>query len=367
MSTKQVGILAAVAVALVLLMLALETQDTGTARSERLLPGLEAAANELREVRITAAKRIVTLRRDGGGKGDGDDDGNGNSDGDGWLVAERDGYPADLGRLRQLVRALAEARIVERKTADPANYDRLGVGDPAAGGDGSKVVLAGGGNEFAVILGDPEGDPARADFRYARVAGEAQSALIDRNPELPAGPAGWLDDALADIPASRVRRVRVSHADGETIVIEREGVEKEDAAEDGTGSEVPGDFAVLDVPEGRELKYDTIANGIGAALAGLDAEDVRRAPAEPGEAVTVTVFETVDGETVTVRVYEQAGSGDGTEGGTGDGDGTTAWIAIAAEPDVDGLNERAAGWQYRLPSFKLSPLTRRWEDLLKEP
>jgi hypothetical protein len=323
MSTKHVGILAAVAVGLILLMLALETDDTGTTAGQRLLPGLEAAANQLGEVRIASAEERVTLLRTDGS----------------WGIAERDGYPADIGQLRRLVLALAEARVVERKTANPDNYERLGVGDPAEGGDGERLVLRGDGAEFAVFLGDPE----RGDFRYARVAGEAQGVLIDRNPEVPAEPAAWLDGALTDLPADEVRRVTITHADGESVVIEKADAEQTD-------------FTVKGIPEGRELQYDTIANGIGGALAGLAAEDVRPAPDAPGEADTVTVFETFDGGTVTVTVHEADGDGE-----------PVSWVGITAEPDADGLNERTAGWEYRLPGFREDQLTRRWEDLLKAP
>lgn len=324
MSTRHVGILAAVAVGLVILMFALETDDTGPAADGgRLLPGLADAAVGLEEIRVQGpgADDDVTLRRDG----------------DAWTVAERDGYPADMATLRQLVLALAEAEIVEAKTADPASYERLGVGDPAEGGSGAKVTLEGGGESYAVILGDP----ARGDYRYARVAGDARSALIDRNPDLPDDVAGWLEDTLVDIPAGEIRRVRIAHADGETIVIGKDDVEQTD-------------FTVLDIPEGRELQYATVANGIGGALAGLTLDDVRSAPAEPAEPDATTVYETFDGTTVTVTVRAEAG-----------GDDAVSWFSFRAEPDLDGLNARSAGREYRLPAFRENQLTRRWEDLLK--
>jgi hypothetical protein len=325
MNTRHVGVLAAIVVGLVILLFALQTDDTGTAGSgERLLPGLETAANGLTRIRIDGPGGDVTLRR-----GDG-----------GWVIEERGGYPADIDTLRSIVLALAEARIVEQKTADPANYGRLGVGDPAEGGDGDKVMLESEGASFAVILGDP----ARDDFRYARVAGDARSVLIDRNPVLPDDVAGWLDDDLLDIDAGRVRRVTIRHDDGETIVIE-----KEDETQDA--------FTVLDVPEDRELQYASVADPVAGVLADLKLEDVRRAPVEPGEADTTAVFETFDGTTVTVTVDDWVGGGDDA--------GELSWVRFSAAPDIDGLNERTAGWEYRLPAYKRTQLVRRWEDLLK--
>ena len=44
-----------------------------------------------------------------------------------WVVVEQDGYPAATGKVNGLLIALAEARIVEEKTANPEFHARLGV------------------------------------------------------------------------------------------------------------------------------------------------------------------------------------------------------------------------------------------------
>lgn len=51
-----------------------------------------------------------------------------------WAVAERGDYPADVAKLRKLLLALGDARIVERKTSTPANFAIIGVEDPAQPG-----------------------------------------------------------------------------------------------------------------------------------------------------------------------------------------------------------------------------------------
>ena len=45
-----------------------------------------------------------------------------------WSVVERDGYPADVEKVRHTLIGLAEARIVEAKTANPEFYDPTGRG-----------------------------------------------------------------------------------------------------------------------------------------------------------------------------------------------------------------------------------------------
>jgi hypothetical protein len=37
----------------------------------------------------------------------------------------------------------------------------------------------------------------------------------------------------------------------------------------------------------------------------------------------------------------------------------------SARAEAESLNERLAGWQYRIPSYQMSQLTRRIEDMLK--
>jgi hypothetical protein len=331
MTRRTVQALVAIVIGLVLLLVVLQRDDRDDAvmGSRLLLPSVRDAANDVDEITIARpGDDAATLQRVD----------------DGWRIAERDGYPADVGRLRSLVVALAEARIVETKTANPDYYDRLGVGDPDDGGTGTKVTLDGPGFTHAVIIGDA----ARGEYRYARIPGEAASYLVDRNPDLPADPGGWLAPDIVDIDSGDVRRVTITHADGGTIVIE-----KTDATQT--------DFDVVGVPAGRQLSYPTVGNGVAGALSDLQLDDVRRRA--ESAAASAAVFETWDGLTVTVTVSVA-------------GDGDEAWLAFEAgaageDPGVaataDGINTRTAGWQYRVPDYKKNLLTRRWEDMLRSP
>jgi hypothetical protein len=197
------------------------------------------------------------------------------------------------------------------------------------------VTAAAGDVSHAVIFGTT----AQGDYRYARVAGEDQSWLIDQNPDIPATVGSWLESDIIDIDASRIKAVSVLHPDGEAIQIDK-------FAEEDT------DFRVTDIPDGRELSYSTVANGIGGALNDLDLDDVRAAlPAE--EAVT-TEFRTFDGLTIvarTIRVDDEN------------------WISFelsgADSEEATKLRSRIDGWQYKVADYKANLLTRRWEDILK--
>ena len=328
MTRRSVQVLAAAVVGLLLLFVVTQRSDRFETlpADVLLLPDFRSNANAVRRVEI---------RR----PGDEPADAIVQTDGE-WSVSARDGYKADFGKLSKLIIALAEARILEEKTSNPERYAALGVDDPLEGGGGTRLTVAGDDFSYAVILGDA----ARGDFRYVRLADANTSYLVDQALAIPEETTGWLNPGIVDIGSQRVRRVSISHADGECIVIEKD-------------SEEATDFSVLDVPEGRELSYESVGNSVGGALDALELEDVRKAV--DAQADTTTVFETWDGLTITVAILSAEDS---------------SWLSFAASAaadmsdnaDVVSINERVSGWQFRITDFKKNALTRRWEDMLRE-
>jgi hypothetical protein len=170
MSRRTVVVLAAALVVLLALVMFGQRGGTGPAGSgAAFLPDLEAALGDVE--RVTVAKgngeTVATLEKRP----------------DQWVVTDKHGYAANAAKLRQALTALAEAHVLEQKTANPALYSRLGVEDVTApDAAGISVALTAAGRELpTVILGNAEG----SKYRYARRAGEAQSYLIDRNPDVP--------------------------------------------------------------------------------------------------------------------------------------------------------------------------------------
>lgn len=399
MNPRNVKILAAVVLILFGTLFALNSADRSDspAGTEMLFPELKPRLNDLNEVTITDADGTLTLRRAPDGESDG------------WVSSEHDGYPADTAKLRQLLLAIADAQKLERKTSDPALYGRLGVADPAEE-DGGGVLVSAKGDDAAVsvILGDP----AQGNFRYARLPEEEQSWLINRNPGLPDDSAGWLVPEIVDIDASRIESVVIRHADGEEIRIRK-----------GTADDV--NYDVENIPDDRELRYPSVANGIAGVLADLTLQDVSSGD-RTGEDASVAEFRTFDGLELQVRIGrtgEAAGTGEedasraaeeeeywitleasaseasagapqptpetaaddaeseggepATEqGGASGNDGETGAAAADAgqagedRPDpaeeAAGINQRVGGWSYRIAGYKADQLTRRLEDLLSE-
>ena len=343
-----------------------------------LLPGLADDLDQVTQVAIMGAgsEPVATLLRG--------EDGN-------WSVAEKNGYPADVEKVHHTLISLAESRIVEPKTANPEFYDRLGVEDVGSGDAGGlSVTLSGTDSTANVIVGDSEG----AAQRYVRIAEQAESFLIDRDPEVGSETADWLATEILAIPGSRIARVTVTHPDGEVVSVSKADSEQTN-------------FDVEAIPEGRELQYASIANVMGTVLASLRLQDVEPLT-EPDVPVTVTEFVTFDSLAITAESFERDdepwvafraeyrppvetpdvetpdedsesdadadsesdseseqvpatddASGEGDEG-AGENDG----VDVAAEAAE--LDQRLAGWRYRIASYQFDQMTRRMDDLLRD-
>jgi len=213
-----------------------------------LLPQLRDEANDITTITISGAgKTWVTLKRTA----------------DGWVVAERAGYPADTAKLREYVLKLADASVVEAKTANPARYAELGVEDPGAGDAKSVLVtLSGMKAPLSLIVGAFNGGGGGGTF--VRRTGEAQSLLVKGNLLAEKDPAAWIRRDLAHIDAERIKQISITAPDGKTLRIAKE-----------TTSD--SNFRIADVPKGREPASDYVANGLGSGLSHLRIDDVAAA------------------------------------------------------------------------------------------
>jgi hypothetical protein len=372
-------------------------QSPATTVGAPIVPGLQEALNDVERVAVVKAggETVATLqKRD-----------------DAWVVSEKADYPADVAKLRKSLRAIAEAKIRETKTANPEFYDRLGVLDPAdEKATGVAVSITAPGKDFGtLILGDAEGTKQR----YARRASEPQSYLIDRDPEVPKNASQWLDARILDVRGDRVQQVTIRQADGETVTVSKPNREA-------------ANFDVAAIPKGRELLYPGVANVIGSALRELNLEDVERADGAAGERPVVVEFKTFDGLVVRATGAqrgddkwltfeasvdaEQAAKfpapaapgsdaaaapagNDGEQPAAASGSSEAAPAADAAAPAADAaapaasaaaaggeqqpaagpdpaaeaqrINERVGGWRYKIASFQYDQMTRRMADLLK--
>jgi len=337
-----------------------------------LLPDLGEDLDRISQVSVVGAglESVATLVRG--------DDGS-------WTVAEKDGYAADVEKVRQTLISLAEARIVEPKTANPDFYDRLGVEDveDAAAG-GVAVMLAGADTPVNVIVGNTEG----TSQVYIRGADQAQSFLVDRNPDVGNETTDWLTTEILAIPGTRMARVAVTHPDGEVVTVSKADSEQ-------------SNFDVEEIPPGREVQYASVANVMGNVLSNLNLQDVEPRT-EADEPVTVTEFVTFDGLVITAESVEREdepwvafraeyrppaevpeteddpaqeadvanAAGEVEDEADTEGTDVAAVEAEAGGTDVAAealaLDQRLSPWRYRIASYQFDQMTRRLDDLLRD-
>jgi hypothetical protein len=339
MNTRQIKILAIALIILLLGFFATKLSNDQSGGGTLLFPDLKGSINDVSELTVVKAGELIRITSESGQ----------------WTLPDRDNYPADTGKLRKLLLALADAKKIEEKTSKPELYGQLGVEDSSADSQGTEIRIGGAELDLSVIIGNL----AQRKYRYARIPGEQRSWLIDQNPTIPADVSGWLMNEILDIDRDLVQSVTITHSDGETIRIEKD-------------HRAATNFSVPDIPDGRELSYPSVVDGIAGVLAGLNLQDVARASeAADDETAVGTVYTTFDGLTITIDSVEVDDetwitvSAAQSEPEPGPESDSEQQKPASDAPSAADINARLGGWSYRIQSYKADQLRRRWEDILK--
>lgn len=293
-----------------------------------VFPGLAGLLAQARTVEIVHQGKSLRMERHEDGS---------------WGLTERDSYPVQTRTLRAILTGLTELRFVEKRTTDPARFARLGVEDPDQPDGTSNLlrVLDSGGKKLAeIVLGHrlvrTQGD--LPESVYIRRPHENQVWLAEGRLDVSADPQALISRDILSVPAERIVNVTVSR-----------GQEKLELARDGDRLELvaPAEHPKLDTEKLEE---------VGRALDGLTLLDVRRA-SEPAAAPRTgeAVFTAIDGLTVRVTLFH------------GDKD---LWARFAVSgpeaisADVQALEAKLNGWQFRLSPWKEKALLPTLKDLL---
>lgn len=329
-----------------------------TAEAGALYPELKEQLNAVNAVHIYKAgdARVVELKKQG----------------ESWTVSERDNYPADDGKVRKLLIAIADAKVLEEKTSKPESYATLGVEDTkGAGATGLRVDLVGAPKPVSLIVGK-QGAGARSN--YVRRAGEPQSWLINSTIDTSATPEAWLRKDIVDVSADRIQSAKV----------ETKGAKPYTAAKN---TRADADFAVEGLPKGKSLSSPSAANSVATALTGLSLSDVRAASAfQSTPPAAKATFKTFDGLIVEVDGWVQdekhfialrptfdAAQAERFKIATAPAeekkDDQAQEPPKPATPNVDEdakkLAAKANGWVYEIPDYKYESLFKPADQLVK--
>lgn len=270
-----------------------------------------------------------------------------------WTIAEKDDYPANARKMRDMLLALAQLAYVEPKTARPELYARLNLDDPSTPkSQAIEVDLydASGGALGSVLTGRRRVDELGGgnDGIYVRIPGKPQTWLARGNLDIDSDITQWLDRRVVDIDDKRVKQAVLVGPDGATLTISRDKPDDK--------------FALKELPAGGKLKSDTTLVEPATVLQAFDLTDVKAAKdfKFPTEGVAKGTFTTFDGLTVAVETAK-----------VGDND----WMSLTASSDgsdkakseADMLNNKWSPWVYGIAPYKATAIRTKLADVLQAP
>ena len=273
-----------------------------------------------------------------------------------WVMADRNDYQVSPEAVRNILLGLAELRLKEPKTERAKLYSRLEVEDVTEPNAKSRLVkLQKNGNTLAeLIVGKETSEIAGASDvgRYVRKPGETRSWLAEGRLILPATIKAWVSPQFLNIAKKRVKKITVLHPDGNIMNVIR--VNESDKK-----------LRVEDLPIGREIEYQSDVDNMADGLDELELEDVRRAGELkfPENQTIKTTYNMFDGLIVEVEMFEDKEN--------------RFWGRFKAitsstiEPEIikeaSIINATLSKWIYELPAYKFRYMSRKIEDVLKQP
>lgn len=306
-----------------------EPTPGGGAEGGLVFPGLAARLAGARSIEVRKPDATLVIRRAEDGR---------------WVLPEKAGYPVRPEKVRELLVGLTELRLAERRTADPAQHERLGVDDPARPGSTAMLlrVLDGAGAPVAELVVGRRRVRTQGNVPesvYVRRPGEAQSWLAEGRLPLDADPQLWLDRDIANLPAPRILSLEARREGAEPVVLARpEGAEPEARLAIRTPA---------DAPPADEVTLDEISR----AFEFLTFLDVRPAAEMPGAAIGEARFALTEGLGIAVAARRE---------------GDALWIRLDASggtAEAARLAARWGGWAFQVGPWKEKAFLPRLEDL----
>lgn len=315
-------------------------------QGQTFLPGLEAQLDGITDIEIRKGsdKPLTVLHRKAPGA---------------WVVTQRDSYPADSARIKRLLFALADAKITEQKTSNPASYPVLGVEDARkANAGGTEISLVAPGRTTSIIVGHSSGNG-----NYVRRAGEAPSFAVEPAIDVDAEPREWIDGKLLDVPVEKIQNIRMRLADNTGYRISRlPPVTKPGSSAAPSTAQSPANgkteaaapaqnegFKLDSVPAGREAASPEVIAPSQTSYNGVTADDVAMASSIDFRKPSVAEITLSDGSVLTI---------------TGVVAGDKHWITLHSSKD-EALNARTQGRAFEIAGYRYDSLFRPLEQLLK--
>jgi hypothetical protein len=269
---------------------------------------------------------------------------------DHWVVAERADYPADVSKLQKLLLALADAKIVEEKTSNPANFPIIGVEEPtAAGATGAGLTLTAKDGKHQIIVGKPVGE---GDF--ARRGGENSSYVVEPAIPLDTEARSWIEARLIDIPAAQVQSVELKlppvPAPASAAATPKAAASAPSAASYAVRRLKPAEdnFSIDGVPAGRKALDARALAPSPTMLSTLDVDDVAPVGSIDFSKPALATITLADGNVITF---------------TGTVAADKHWVQLSESKDA-AFNTKTQGRAFEIPSYRYDAIFRPLDQVL---
>jgi len=343
-------LLVVTAVMVILMLLTIQKPSNTNDDEGLLLPGLLAQLADVDTIHIKSSQDEFDVYKQN----------------ERWLIKERWDFPADFSLVKRALVDLAEAKILERKTADPALYKILDVEGIDEGGEAIQITMSKGDVEIAALLLGRERELGQTSGKrqfYVRRPNETQSWLAEGYLNINPLMLNWIQSEVINIARERIAKVDIIQPNGSKASIINVG--KKDQ------------FGTPDNRQDTVFKYKQLGYDIAGSLFQLRMEDVLPvAEFSRGGAEVVTAdFFTFDGLKVITETSFNADDGFyysilRTEAGSvSDAPKDIQQLNVLktaeqVQQEVDTYNSAFKPWVYRFSGFVGTNLMRAKADIV---
>ncbi len=334
----------------VLMLLTIQRPNTTNDDYSLLFPNLFDKLSSIDTIKIKSNQDEFTLVKEG----------------EDWFVKERWHYLANFNLVKRTLIDISEAKIIERKTANPEQYALLGVEGVENDGESILITMLTSDKETAgLILGNERevGQTQGARRFYVRRAGEKRAWLAEGYLNINPLMLNWVDTQVMNIARERIVQINIIQPNGETATLINLG--KKDK---------------FGTPEDREktiFTYEQLGYDIAGTLFQLQMEDVQPLKGfSRGDSEVVTAeFISYDGLKVTAKTSFI----DGFYYSTFRAEFDASLIQTApkdivesemlkspeqVQQEVEEINKKVAKWVYRFGGFIGTNLMRAKADMV---
>ncbi len=279
-----------------------------------------------------------------------------------FVVVNKDNYPAQTGKVNDLIMDLLGIKTVEFITDNPQNHQDLQVTE-----EKTRNVVKLFDKENEIITGVIVGKGAETAGTYVRLASENDVYLTEQPPWVREDPLDYLEQKILDLDQKNIARVTVSDPNG-TYTLKSE----------------PNDSGIIlveKIPEGKKLK-DNEYEQVFKALTSLSFDDVMSLKSAPNNLefdasyacllhdstlYKIDIAETNDANYIKCRAEFTGAQKKVTITRDESEEQLKKKEAILLAQDaVQEFNEKHAGWVYKISDYKAKNLTRDFDELLED-